>query len=104
VQEEQVAPHAQGVDVALSRVRRRQGQREDARGGGAQEIAYPLAFCRAARAGGRSAPPIIPDHHVDTAIVEKLHGFVIFVPPRLMQDTGGLMGARPSMESPDLFV
>src|SRR5258708_7306446 len=34
-------------------VRRRQGQREDARGGGRKiEIAYPEAFCRAAKAGG----------------------------------------------------
>ena len=51
--EEEVAPHAQGSRRHARRVRRRQGQREDARGGGAQDRdRYPRAFCRAAKAGG----------------------------------------------------
>src|SRR5580692_10942409 len=43
--------------------------------------------------GGR-APAIIDDRHVDAAIDEELHRFVIFVGIyQLMQDAGGLMGA-----------
>src|SRR5262249_44210234 len=42
---------------------------------------------------GGSAPAIIDDRHVDAAVDEELHGFVIFVKYQLMQDAGGLMGA-----------
>ena len=42
--------------------------------------------------GGR-APAIIDDRHVDAAIDEELHRFVIFVPHQLMQDAGRLVGA-----------
>ena len=42
--------------------------------------------------GGR-APAVIDDGHVDAAVDEELHGFVIFVEiHQLMQDAGGLMG------------
>ncbi|MGA3212024.1 MAG: NAD(P)H-binding protein [Terriglobales bacterium] len=51
--EEEVAPHAQGVDVALAAFGVGKGSakmpEEELR---KIEIAYPLAFCRAARAGG----------------------------------------------------
>jgi hypothetical protein len=43
--EEELAPYAPGSRRRPRRVRRWQGQREDARGGGAKiEIAYPEAF------------------------------------------------------------
>ena len=43
---------------------------------------------------GSRAPAIVDDRHVDAAVDEELHGFVIFVKMRqLMQDAGGLMGA-----------
>src|SRR5712691_1764307 len=43
--------------------------------------------------GGR-APAIIDDRHVDAAIDEELHRFVILVEiHQLMQDAGGLAGA-----------
>ena len=42
---------------------------------------------------GGSVPAIIADRHVDAAVDEELHGFVIFVEiHQLMQDAGGLMG------------
>ncbi len=51
--EEEVAPHAQGVDVALAAFGVGKGSAkmpdEEVR---KIEIAYPLAFCRAAKAGG----------------------------------------------------
>ena len=42
---------------------------------------------------GGSAPAIIANRHVDAAVDEELHGFVILVPLQLMQDACGLMGA-----------
>src|ERR1700723_360588 len=53
--EEEVAPHAQGVDVALAAFGVGKGSAkmsdEEVR---KIEIAYPLAFCRAAKAAGAS--------------------------------------------------
>src|SRR5215471_15077664 len=42
---------------------------------------------------GGSIPPKIADRHVDTAIDEELHGFVILVPHQFVQNAGGLMRA-----------
>src|SRR5678809_698366 len=51
--EEEIAPHAQGVDVALAAFGVGKGSakmpEEEVR---KIEVAYPLAFCRAAKAGG----------------------------------------------------
>ena len=51
--EEEIAPHAQGVDIALAAFGIGKGSakmpEEDVR---KIEVAYPLAFCRAAKAGG----------------------------------------------------
>src|ERR1700719_1031424 len=51
--EEEVAPHARGVDVALAAFGVGKGSAKMPEGELRKiEIAYPLAFCRAARAGG----------------------------------------------------
>ncbi len=51
--EDEVAPHAQGVDVALAAFGVGKGSAKMAEQDVRKiEIAYPLAFCRAARAGG----------------------------------------------------
>jgi len=40
---------------------------------------------------GGCAPPIIDHRHVDAAVDEELHGFVILVPDELMKNAGGLL-------------
>ena len=61
-------------------------------------VAHPLRQFLVLRsdrcpAHGGSAPAIIVGRHVDAAVDEELHGFVIFVPDQLMQDARGLMRA-----------
>src|SRR5260370_1829746 len=59
--EEEVAPHAQGVDVALAAFGVGKGSakmpEEEVR---KIEIAYPQAFCRAAKAGGARVCGVMP--------------------------------------------
>src|SRR6516165_3410236 len=59
-----------------------------------QPLRHLLVFrCVIGPTLGRSAPAIIDDRHVDAAVDEELHRFVILVPHQLMQDAGGLVAA-----------
>src|SRR5688572_20249983 len=59
-----------------------------------QPLGHLLVLCGVERpALCRPVPTVILDGHVDAAVDEELHGFVIFVPHQLMQDAGGLMRA-----------
>src|SRR5215831_20368794 len=47
---------------------------------------------------GGCAPAIIEDRHVDAAVDEELHGFVVFAKHQLMQDGGGLLGSPVAVD------
>src|SRR4029453_6679627 len=60
-------------------------------------VAQPLRHLLVAKvrypAFSGTAPTKIADRHVDSAVDEELHAFVVLAPHELVQDAGGLMGA-----------
>ena len=70
--EEEVAPHAQGVDVALAAFGVGKGSAKMAEEEVRKiEVGYPLAFCRAAKAGGARVGGVMTAAGADLAAVMK---------------------------------